>query len=443
MALRTIARLSPFAAITLSKPPLIFPKLSLTSRKAHFSVMATTVKKSVNVAVSWLQVLVPIAHGTEPMEAVAPIDILRRAGAEVTVASVEKRRDVTAYHDVKIVADALVDDVADEEFDLIALPGGLPGGAETLRDCEALKNMVKKQAASGRPYAAICAAPALALEPWGLVKGLKATCYPSFMEKLSSSATTVESRVHQDAQHVTSRGPGTSMEFGVALVELLFGQEKAAEVSEPLVMRPNHGAEYTIRELNPMKWKFDSCPKILVPIANGTEEMEVVMMIDVLRWAEAEVVVASVEDKLEILASRQVKLVADMLIDEAAKLNYDLIVLPGGLGGAQAFAKSDTLVNLLKKQKESNRPYGALCASPALVLEPHGLLEGKKATAFPALCSKLPDASEAANRVVIDGNLITSRGPGTTLEFSLAIVEKLFGPKKAIDLAKGLLVVHS
>ncbi|GAY51518.1 hypothetical protein CUMW_134760 [Citrus unshiu] len=167
--------------------------------------------------------------------------------------------------------------------------------------------------------------------------------------------------------------------------------------------------------------------------------MEAVIIIDILRRAKANVVVASVEDKLEILASRQVKLVAGMLIDEAAKLSYDLIVLPGGLGGAQAFAKSEKLVNMLKKQKESNRPYGAICASPALVLEPHGLLKGKKATAFPAMCNKLSDQSEIENRVVVDGNLITSRGPGTSMEFALAIVEKFFGRNKALELAKILL----
>ncbi|KAF2287331.1 hypothetical protein GH714_039651 [Hevea brasiliensis] len=141
------------------------------------------------------------------------------------------------------------------------------------------------------------------------------------------------------------------------------------------VMRTNHGDEYIIKELNPVKWTFDNIPQILVPIANGTEEMEAIMIIDILRRAKANVVVASVEDKLEILASRKVKLEADMLLDEAAKLSYDLIVLPGGLGGAQKFAVSEKLVDTLKKQRESNRPYGAICASPALVLEPHGLLK--------------------------------------------------------------------
>ncbi|GFS31495.1 class I glutamine amidotransferase-like superfamily protein [Actinidia rufa] len=388
------------------------------------------------------KVLVPISNGTEPMEAVITIDILRRAGADVTVASVEKQLCVDACHGMKIVADAPISDCADTVFDLIFLPGGMPGAA-SLRDCKILESMVNKQAADGRFYAAICAAPAVALGSWGLLKEKKAMCYPSFMEQqLSSSAIIVESRVLQDGKLVTSRGPGTAMEFSVALVEQLFGKDKADEVSGPLVMRPNHGDEYNVLELNPMEWTFDSCPKILVPVADGTEEMEATMIIDVLRRAKAEVVVASVGDKLEILASRKVKLEADILLEEAVKLSYDLIVLPGGLGGAQAFANSEQLVNLLKTQREANRPYGAICASPALVLESHGLLKGKKATAFPAMCDKLSDKSEVENRVVVDGNLITSRGPGTSMEFSLAIVEKLFQREKALEIAKTMLFLH-
>ncbi|XP_052480106.1 protein DJ-1 homolog B-like [Gossypium raimondii] len=170
--------------------------------------------------------------------------------------------------------------------------------------------------------------------------------------------------------------------------------------------------------------------------------MAIVLVPGPLDQAKANIVVASVGDNLEILASRKVKLVADLLLDEAAKLTYDLVVLPGGLGGAQAFAKSDKLVNLLKKQAESNKPYGAICASPALVLGPHGLLKGKKATAYPAMCDKLSDQSHIHNRVVVDGNLITSRGPGTSMEFALGTVEKFFGRPKALELAKALLVVR-
>ncbi|WOH00263.1 hypothetical protein DCAR_0519621 [Daucus carota subsp. sativus] len=400
---------------------------SLSSKR--FSISAAMAKEA----------LVPIANGTEPIEAAMIIDILRRAEANVTVASVEKQLLVNACHGVNIVADALITDCANTTFDLIALPGGLPG-ASTLKECATLESIVKKQAAEGRLYAAICASPAVAFGSWGVLKGLKATCYPSFMEQLSSTATTVESRVQQDGRAITSRGPGTTMEFSVALVEQLFGKDKADSVTGPLVMRSNPGDEYTIAELNTVKWISSDPPKVLVPIANGSEEMEAISIIDVLRRAKAEVIVASVEDTLETVATRKLKIVADMLIDEASKLSYDLIVLPGGLPGAQKFASSETLVELLKKQKSSGKPYGAICASPALVLEPHGLLEGKKATAFPSLCEKLSDQSLIDKRIVVDGNVITSKGPGSALEFSLAIVEKLFGRQKALELGKTMLV---
>ncbi|KAL5989627.1 Protein DJ-1 B [Asimina triloba] len=372
------------------------------------------------------RVLVPVANSTEPMEAVITIDVLRRAGADVTVASVEKDLRIGCSWGVKLVADALISECANTTFDLISLPGGMPG-ASTLRDCEVLKSLVQKHAADGRLYGAICASPAVALGEWGLLKGLKATCYPSFMDKLAANATAVESRVQVDGLVVTSRGPGTAMEYSLVLVEQLFGKEKADEVAGAMVTRPKHGVEYTMTELNSVDWKCDNSPHILVPIASGTEEMEAVMIIDVLRRAKANVTVASIEDKFEIEASRKVKLVADMLLEAAEKLRYDLIVLPGGLGGAQAFSSSEKLVNLLKKQKESNMPCGAICASPAL---------GKKATAYPAMCNKLSDPSEIENRVLVDGNLITSRGPGTSMEFAFAIVEKFFGRAKALDLTK-------
>ncbi|KFK22993.1 hypothetical protein AALP_AAs54686U000400 [Arabis alpina] len=311
-------------------------------------------------------------------------------------------------------------------------------GGETLKNCKSLESMVKKQDEEGRLNAAICCAPALAFGTWGLLEGKNATCYPAFMEKLSTCAKSVESRVEVDGRIVTR--PGTTMEFSVTLVEQLFGKDKAAEVSGPLVMRSNPGDEYTITELNQTDWSFDNTPKILVPIADGSEEMEAVAIIDILRRAKANVVVAALGNTLEVVASRKVKLVADVLLDEAENSSYDLIVLPGGLGGAEAFASSEKLVNMLKKQAESNKPYGAICASPALVLEPNGFLKGKKATAFPAMCGKLADQSHIEHRVLVDGNLITSRGPGTSLEFALAIVEKFYGREKGLQLAKATLV---
>ncbi|CAI0395240.1 unnamed protein product [Linum tenue] len=483
-------------SLSLTFTPRYSPLSTVPFRRRSFSIaaeMASPVKK----------VLVPIANGTEPMEAVITIDVLRRAGADVTVASVGKELRVEAAHGVKIIADALVSSCVDNVFDLIALPVPFfaflllllnlrmdcitdhatialcvgPNFRRHSRCCkfERLQRAGNHGQETSFRRTAICCSLCLSRSgTWfmGFAEGAKsnplklkaiasllrnirnyrkclwislvldqATCYPSFMQELQqSSAIAVESRVQKDGITVTSRGPGTTMEFSVALVEQLYGKEKANEVSGPLVMRPNHGDEYTIKELNSIPWTTeDNPPQVLVPIANGSEEMEAVMIIDILRRAKVNVVVASVEEKLEILASRKVKLEADMLLDDAAKLSYHLIVLPGGLGGAQAFSKSEKLVDLLKKQHGSNRPYGAICASPALVLEPHGLLKGKKATAFPAMCEKLSDQSEVENRVVVDGNLITSRGPGTSMEFGLAIVEKIFGRDKAMEIAKAML----
>ncbi|KAL0036601.1 hypothetical protein WJX79_002168 [Trebouxia sp. C0005] len=175
---------------------------------------------------------------------------------------------------------------------------------------------------------------------------------------------------------------------------------------------------------------FQATKKVLVPLGNGTEEMEAVTIIDVMRRAGATVTVASVESDLTVKCSRDVKIVADELISHAAERQFDLIVLPGGAPGSEALKQSNDLRDLLKQQQSNDKPYAAMCAAPAVVLEAHGLLKGKKATAHPAFVSKLTDSSAAEQRVVVDGNLVTSRGPGTALEFALALVEQLYEVKK-------------
>src|SRR5690606_29564650 len=112
--------------------------------------------------------LVPIADGTEEIEAVCVIDTLRRADVDVTVASVMGRLQVTAARETKLVADVLIEDCADQVYDLVALPGGIPG-AEHLRDSEVLTAILRAQAGAGKLYAAICAAPAVALHTHGLL----------------------------------------------------------------------------------------------------------------------------------------------------------------------------------------------------------------------------------------------------------------------------------
>jgi 4-methyl-5(b-hydroxyethyl)-thiazole monophosphate biosynthesis len=179
--------------------------------------------------------------------------------------------------------------------------------------------------------------------------------------------------------------------------------------------------------------------KVLVPIADGTEELEAVTIIDVLRRAGAQLTVASVGEG-QITASRAVKLVADTLISECRGQRYDLIALPGGMPGAENLRDSADLTEILKDQADSGRFYAAICASPAVVLQHYGLLKNRKATCYPSMAEKLTNTEAVESRVVVDGNCITSQGPGTALEFALKLVELLFGSEKSGDVAKEMLV---
>jgi 4-methyl-5(b-hydroxyethyl)-thiazole monophosphate biosynthesis len=178
--------------------------------------------------------------------------------------------------------------------------------------------------------------------------------------------------------------------------------------------------------------------KVLVPVADGSEEIEAVCIVDVLRRAGADVTVASVGG-LQITASRGVKLVADRLIADCMDENWDLVVLPGGLPGADHLRDSAELAQILRRQADRGALYGAICAAPAVVLQTQGLLAGRRATAHPAFIEPLKDADETS-RVVVDGNCVTSRGPGTAIEFALELVAQLFGPETARETAAPMVV---
>lgn len=179
------------------------------------------------------KVLVPVADGTEEIEAVCIIDVLRRAGAEVTVASVNGLQ-ITASRGVKIVADKLIGECVSETYDLIALPGGIPG-AEHLRDSTVLSEMLFRQQAAGKFYAAICASPAVVFQAIGLLASRRATCYPSYKAQIPNQSG-MESRVVVDDHCITSQGPGTALEFSITLVSLLFDENKAKEVAGAMVL---------------------------------------------------------------------------------------------------------------------------------------------------------------------------------------------------------------
>ena len=185
----------------------------------------------------------------------------------------------------------------------------------------------------------------------------------------------------------------------------------------------------------------DTMPKsVLIPIADGTEEIEAVTMIDVLRRAGAEVTVASV-GALQVTASRGVKLVADCLIDDCQDKNFDLVLLPGGIPGAEHLRDNGVLKGILLRQQAARRLYGAICAAPAIVLEPHGLLKDRQATCHPGHAKDLSNGTSSQHRIVVDGNCVTSQGPGTAMAFSLKLVEMLFG-KETMEAVAAPMVVN-
>lgn len=167
-----------------------------------------------------------LAQGFEEVEAVTPADFLRRAGIEVRLVGIG-RRLVEGGHGIRIQADAEIDELSGEIQGLI-LPGGMPGAANLAASKKALA-LIRRLHEQGRLVAAICAAPAVVLEPAGILAGRKATCFPDFQDRLKS-CTFVEDRVVVDGHIVTSRGAGTAAEFAVKLIEFIAGKQKAEEV---------------------------------------------------------------------------------------------------------------------------------------------------------------------------------------------------------------------
>src|SRR5688572_25700077 len=142
----------------------------------------------------------------------------------------------------------------------------------------------------------------------------------------------------------------------------------------------------------------------LIPLAHGSESLEAVTIANVLRRGGIDVTLASIEETTTVKATRGVTLVADALIGDAARHQFDLIVLPGGEQGAQRLGAHAPLIALLRAQRVAHRWLGAICAAPALTLSPHGLLDGKQATCYPSFRDKLLHFVDQA--VVVDGHCI-------------------------------------
>ncbi|XP_075511198.1 protein DJ-1 homolog C isoform X2 [Primulina tabacum] len=313
----------------------------------------------------------------------------------------------------------------------------MPGSAR-LRDCKILQDITSKHAENKRLYGAICAAPAVALLPWGLLKRKQTTCHPAFMSKLPTFWA-VKSKVQVSGELTTSRGPGTCFDFAISLVEQLFGKSVAMDISDMMLLSADVD-DLKKEEFNDVSWALDHTPQVLVPVADGSEEIEVVTVVDILRRAKVNVIVASVEKSLQILASTGTKIVADKLISAAAESTYDLIILPGGVSADERLHKSRILKKLLKEQESEGRFFGALCSSLA-ILQGYGLLKDRHATAHPSVMNDVNNMVTGA-RVVIDGQLITSKGRATATDFAMAIVSKLFGVARARSVAEGLVLEY-
>jgi 4-methyl-5(b-hydroxyethyl)-thiazole monophosphate biosynthesis len=176
------------------------------------------------------RVLIPLAQGCEELEAVTLIDLLRRANIEVVTAGL-RSGNVTASRGTVLVPDTTLDAVLDQQFDMLVLPGGLPGSDHLDQDSR-IHTLLQKMSSTGKYTAAICAAPKI-LARAGLLDGKTATCYPGILNKFNK-IDVVPAPVVTDGKVITSRGPGTAIDFALTLIELLSDRDNRDIVEEQL-----------------------------------------------------------------------------------------------------------------------------------------------------------------------------------------------------------------
>ena len=180
-------------------------------------------------------VLIPFTEGVEELELIAVIDLLRRADIDVCAASLDGR-PVTGRSNITVQPDAALAVVMSDDWDMVVLPGGLPN-AFLLRDDANVKTVVNRLRQERKSIAAICAAP-MALAAYGITEGKRVTSYPSCqdeMEKLQPSSVYIDEAVVEDDFLITSRGPGTAIEFSLRLITKLCGKEKSEEIRLSIV----------------------------------------------------------------------------------------------------------------------------------------------------------------------------------------------------------------
>jgi len=178
--------------------------------------------------------------------------------------------------------------------------------------------------------------------------------------------------------------------------------------------------------------------KALILLADGSEEMETVIIVDVLRRAAWDVTMASVDD-LDVTASRGVHLLADKTFDAIDPADYEVLLIPGGMGGTDRLKAHQGVLKTIRDFSDHAKWIGAICAGP-LVLQAAGILDEKLATCHPGVRDQLTIPRESNSRVVVDGRIVTSQGPGTAFEFALRFIELIDSPEAMQAVADGLVL---
>lgn len=179
--------------------------------------------------------------------------------------------------------------------------------------------------------------------------------------------------------------------------------------------------------------------RALIILADGFEEIEAITVIDILRRAGIEVITAGINN-IKVQGSHGITVIADKKL-AGIKGDFDACALPGGMPGAANLASSENVNSLIKQMHKNGKIIAAICASPAIVLAPLGILQNKTAVCYPGMQENFSrETIYKEEAVVIDGNIITSRGPATALLFALAIVEKLSGKETSEKIKKAVLI---
>lgn len=177
---------------------------------------------------------------------------------------------------------------------------------------------------------------------------------------------------------------------------------------------------------------------VFVFLAEGFEEIEAVTTIDLLRRAGLSVITISVEDSLEVTGAHHIPVIADRHISNIDELKADAFVLPGGLPGVSNLAKSETLLDILRKAQNDSKLLAAICAAPSILGE-LGMLDGKTATCYPSFEEKLGDYQATESAVVLSDGVITARSAGVTIPFALEIIKYLLDEETAQSVANAII----